>query len=320
MSDSSMLPAGSAQAVREASAARTFAQGSRERPACSFRLKSMRSTASRPKYSLALVLLAFYWSQAVWAQVTVTHIANEGFLLEGGGKKVLIDAFFDGIQGYPVASRSLKQRMQSASAPFDGVDLVLATHYHDDHFSPGPVLRFLKANPKAAFLSTPQAVTRLRLDGKADPSPRVEAVYPPEGRIESRTINGVRVDVLNLHHGRGRRPLVENLGFVVYLGGRRVLHIGDSEAGTPDWAPLEMHKRPVDLALLPGWYLAEPRWVEVVREQIRPVHIGAMHLAVKDAPAGYFGRQGSWENRVAVMRRNFPAVEVFAQALQRRTY
>ena len=274
---------------------------------------------------LGLGLLSWVLAGSALAQVTVTHVANEGFLLEGGGRKVLVDALFDGIGGYRKAVGEVRSKLESARPPFDGVVLAVATHYHDDHFSPGPVLRFLKANPKAHFLSTPQAVAKLRVGKDPALSGRVSSAYPAEGRIESRTIESVRIDVLNLHHGRGRQPLVENLGYVVHLGGRAILHVGDTQANFDEFSAFDWTKIQVDLALFPVWYLtgwdrSTSDWPKIVRDLIRPKHIGAMHLASEDAPANYFGSDRNLEGQVASILRGFPGAVVFTKPLQKATF
>ena len=59
--------------------------------------------------------------------VEITYLANEGFLLAAGEKKVLIDALFPGITNYPAVPEPIRSRLERAETPFDGVDLVLAT-------------------------------------------------------------------------------------------------------------------------------------------------------------------------------------------------
>lgn len=270
--------------------------------------------------AISMAVVALPSTGPAMAQVTVTHLANEGFLLEGGGKKVLVDALFSGLPGYRRVSPSTGKRLESALPPFDGIDLILATHFHDDHFSPGPVRHYLQANPRAVFVSTPNAVERLLATGSDFPG-RIFAVLPPEGVREAHQFNGVEVEVLNLHHGRDRTPPVQNLGFVIRLGGRQVLHVGDTEATAAELAPLNLEKDPVSVALLPGWYLTSSgAWGEAVREAIRPRNIGAMHLAAKDAPSSYFGSDGSLQDRIQTIRRNFPDAEVFVKEMQERVY
>ncbi len=243
------------------------------------------------------------------AGVRVRYVANEGFLLEGGGRKVLIDALLDGgIRGYPTPSAAMQESLEHARAPFDGVDLVLVTHHHADHFGPRCATDHLRANPTARLVSTPQVVDELRRVAGDDAAlaGRIEAVYPDEGERVTLTRGGVTVHVLNLHHGRDREPPVQNLGFLIELGGVKVLHIGDTEGRVADFGPYRLAAESIDVALLPVWYLVHEHWIEVVRREIRPREIVAMHLPTPDAPPGYFSLRGSYEALLATLRRNFP--------------
>lgn len=88
----------------------------------------------------------------------VTYLANEGFMIAGGGRKVLIDALFgEGLDGYAVVSPAQRALLEQAREPFADMDAVFATHFHDDHFNATAVLAHLTRNPQAFFFSTPQA-------------------------------------------------------------------------------------------------------------------------------------------------------------------
>jgi L-ascorbate metabolism protein UlaG (beta-lactamase superfamily) len=238
----------------------------------------------------------------------VRYLANEGFLVEGDGKRVLIDALFgQGIDGYPVVPSELRRELEGGTGEWGGVDAALATHHHGDHFDPASVTRFLEANPSAAFVSTPQAVERLRSAAgqEADWLDRVRATLPPEGTTERLEIGDIEIEVLNLHHGR-RTPPVENIGYVVTLGDRSFLHFGDTEAKMESFEPYLDVLRDADLALLPFWFLASEWRAEMVRDLIQPRWIVAAHMPTPDADAGHFGRWGGYQNLVAVMHRAFP--------------
>lgn len=249
--------------------------------------------------------------------IRVQYLANEGFLIEGGGKKILIDALFgDGLSGYPAVPKGMREALESAQAPFDKVDLILATHYHGDHFNASAVARHLRANPSTRFLSTPQAVDRVmrQVVGESQVLERLEGIYPDRGETPTKTLGAVEVTLLRLHHGFGHRPPVQNLGFLIRLGDFQILHIGDTEATVNDFEPFGLTSRNIDLALLPSWFLTYPKWKEAIREQIQPQRIGVMHMALPSAPSSFFGPDGSYQSRLAEIRQAFPKAIVFLES------
>ncbi|HXV76137.1 MAG TPA: YqgE/AlgH family protein [Candidatus Polarisedimenticolaceae bacterium] len=251
----------------------------------------------------------------VFAGIEATYLANEGFFLTGGGKKVLIDASFDaGIAPYAVLADTTRHAIATGAPPFDDVDLLLATHVHADHFAPEVVLSHLRANPRARFVSTPDAIAALEplLGGDASLAERITAVYPDEGRPETLERSGVPLRVINLHHGRGGERPVQNLGFVVTLGDTRLLHVGDTVASADELGAAAIG--PVDVAFLPYWLLigaAEARVVGADR-------IVAMHLPPAGAPAGHFDPYASFEDAAERIARLHPGAVVPARQGERR--
>jgi len=210
--------------------------------------------------------------------VEVIHLANEGFMIEGAGHKILIDALYgEGFPEDPVIPLPLRTKLEVGEPPFDGIDLLLATHRHADHFDAGAVGRFLTASPHTRLLTTPQAVADLKADfpGYDAVASRVEAIYPPEGKPETRTYDGFTVTVHNLHHGRRRDPPVENLGFVIDLAGVSILHAGDTEMDGDEFAAWEVGAE-IDAALFPIWYFHAERvpWIQrhVAPRTLVPIH------------------------------------------------
>ena len=180
----------------------------------------------RRSLAIAAVLLAL-WGPVAAAEVAagrlrVTYVGNEGFLLESSTKRVLMDALYrDGVAGYVILPAERRQKLEAAAPPFDRIDLILASHFHPDHFDAGAVGTHLSANPGAHFLSTPQAVKLLsETAGYSAIKSRVRAVYPGEGERLRAEHNGIVVQVLNLHHGRPSPT--ENLGFLGEIGGLKI--------------------------------------------------------------------------------------------------
>jgi L-ascorbate metabolism protein UlaG (beta-lactamase superfamily) len=246
-------------------------------------------------------------------EVEVTYIANEGFLIAAGAKKVLVDALFPGLPGYQAVKGALGSRLESAQAPFDGVDLVLATHEHADHFGAREVARFLRSSP-ALFVSTPEALEQLR-----EIAPSSDLHTPTFSSEPSSSVirEGIILTMMRLHHGR--LP-VENFGFLIDLNGFKVLHIGDSVAEMEDFLPYRLSEETIDLALLPVWYLTEAKWRAVVEQQIRPRRVVVMHLAAADAPASWFGSAGSREKQIEAIAHSFPDAWIPTEPMSSKRY
>ena len=207
-----------------------------------------------------------------------------------------------------------RARLEAGQAPWHAIDLALATHDHRDHFNARSVAAFLKAHPKARLISTRQAISKLEkvLPPKDPRRARARGFWPEEGEIVPVEARGVRIRILNLHHGRTRRKVTENLGFLIELGGVTVLHIGDTEATVTDFAPYESVVSKVDVALLPSWFLVHEKWMKVVRK-LAPKTILVMHMATPDAPASYFDPIGSRSKLIETIQRTFPNARVMTR-------
>ncbi len=252
--------------------------------------------------------------------VEVTHLANEGFLIAAGETKVLVDALYgDGIAGYAVVPDEPRSQLEAASGRFEGVDLVLASHYHDDHFNARAVARHLKNNPGARFVSTLQAVDRLkRLESFEDLADRIEGYWPEEGATETVEYAGIKVTVLNLHHGRGRRPPVQNLGLLIDLGGVRLLHVGDTEVTVKDVQAYALGDANIDVLFAPGWFFGYKQWKPLL-EEIDASSTIVMHLAEPSAPASYFGPAGSRAKRIERILQTDPEA-IILESMETRSF
>ena len=248
----------------------------------------------------------------------ITYLANEGFLIESDGTRVLVDALFgEGLEHYAAVPAPERAALEGGRSPWQGIDLVLATHHHPDHFDPEPVSRFLAANPRARFVSTPQAVDLLerRLPPDDERRARIRGLLPEPGTLERLDLGDVAVDVLQLHHGAGTEA--RNLGFLLHLEGADVLHVGDTEASWDEgFASHADLLAEVDVALLPLWFFTEGRWGEVVR-RLPAATLVAMHIAEAGAPPLYFGSAGSRERRLELLRERHPGAQPMVRSGQR---
>lgn len=174
----------------------------------------------------------------------VHYIANEGFLIEVGAKKVLIDALFDNqsITWCHVPDEMTLRKMENAEAPFDGVDLILVTHAHPDHFSAQSVIRRLRSDPSAVVIGPPQMVTALDAAGATEQEIDERIVEVDLELFDSTALDlaGIGVRAYRLKHSEyviedpktgekiDRHKNVENLIYLIEVVGKRFLHVGDA--------------------------------------------------------------------------------------------
>ena len=243
--------------------------------------------------------------------VTVTLLANEGVHLSSGTQQVLIDGLFR-FYGpeFALPADSTRAQLEGARAPFDSVDLVLVTHRHGDHFHPVSMVSHLAANPRATLVTSRQVIDSMR--GSLAAAPHVvaqtRAYTTAQGRRSRIVVNGIPLEVLGIPHGADRLRRVEHLGFVVDIGGRRVLHVGDTDGSEASFAPFRLDTARIDVALLPDWMVRSEDGRRVIAQWIKPKHVVAFHMPDDDA------------HRARTAQAGPPGVIPMSRSLERRTF
>ncbi len=221
--------------------------------------------------------------------LVLRYVANAGVLVSSGEGKVLIDALFDKPNPeYRAPAPEVLDKIRKGEAPFDGVDLVLVTHNHPDHFDAALAVRYLEARPELVLLAPADAVEAMRKVAAdwAKIAPRVFAIDLKVGERIEREIQRIPVTALRtLHSGDLEAPM--NLMYLVELDGWRVFHEGDSTGKVDEYRAFGLGKDPVDLALVHFWFPLEPNCAQFLQEVLKPDHIALTHLPVRleaDAP------------------------------------
>ncbi len=243
--------------------------------------------------------------------VTVTLLADEGVHLSSGTQQVLIDGLFRYYgPEFALPADSTRAALEGARAPFDSVDLVLVTHRHGDHFHPASMVSHLAANPRATLVTSRQVIDSMRGPLAAVPhvASQLRAYTTERGKRSRIVVGGIPVEVLGLPHGGDRLRRVEHLGFVVDIGGRRVLHVGDTDISEGTFAPFRLDTARIDVALLPSWMVRSQEGRRVIAEWIKPKHVVAFHLPDND------------ERRTRETADALPGVIPMSRSLERRTF
>jgi len=215
----------------------------------------------------------------------LTFVGNEGVVLRIGERTIAIDAFFgDGAGIFASTPPEVIRSLETAQAPFDDINLILATHHHRDHFNPVSVGTHLLANPKTEFLSTRLALELMetRFYRFTEVADRVHVAEPAAGDPELIEIADVRVLAFHLSHGI-KYGDIEHLGMVIETDDRRVVHLGDGiidERGLRENGILGLG---LDVGVLPFWFFTYPYGRRLIKGPLRCKQMFGVHIPSTEA-------------------------------------
>jgi L-ascorbate metabolism protein UlaG (beta-lactamase superfamily) len=197
-------------------------------------------------------------------------------------RRFLVDApIRDGIAPYATSGADERRRLEAAEPPYDRIDAILVTHWHEDHFSAEAIAAHLARDVRTIVVSSPEVIDRLRRAAPDLPAARLRAVLPKAGTSETVDVAGVPVHVLRVRHNPARRLPEEHVGFLIG-DAAPVLHVGDADPAADNFTALRRLPAP-DVALLPFWYVTEAQGRAMVQSAIRPRRVVAMHAPPAEA-------------------------------------
>lgn len=244
--------------------------------------------------------------------LTLRYIANEGVLISSGENQILIDGLHREYKpAYLFPPPDLLASLENAKSPYDKIDLVLVSHIHLDHFHAESVGLHLKNNPNAMLATSEQAVEQIsesfadyaKVKSQINP---IKHVWKKSSELER---SGIKIRFLGLRHGSERFRSIQNLGHIIEISGKKLLHIGDADMTTENFADFKIAEENIDIAVLPFWFLTSKSGREIVKEQIAPKHIVAVHISPDDA-----------ENVAKEIKEFYPNATSFINILQEKTF
>lgn len=240
--------------------------------------------------------------------LSIKYIANMGVLISSGGKQVLIDAIHRLYKPtYSAPPPDLLKALESASPPYNAIDLVLVTHNHLDHFHPESTALHLQNNPGGTLVSPGQVIAEIT--GNESIKPRLKDVTPAWNQKAVLDIGGIKLTVLGLRHVNLRHRGVENLGYIVEIAGRKVLHVGDAELSDENFARFLLKDENIDVAVLPAWFLDTSTGCEQVKKLIGAKQLIATHIPPDHA--------SDYKKNVTT---NCPGSDAFTTLLEERNF
>lgn len=213
--------------------------------------------------------------------LTIQYIANMGVLISAAGKNVLIDVIHREYKpSYLFPPPDLLKALEAAAPPYNAVDLILVTHNHLDHFHSESIALHMQNDPKATLVSPEQIVAEIAKNAAGFDAikSRVKEVTPAWNQKAVMDTVGIKLTVLGLRHVNLRHREVQNLGYIVEIAGRKVLHVGDAELSDENFASFLLKAENIDVAVLPAWFLDTSAGCDQVKKLIGAKHLIATHI------------------------------------------
>ena len=217
--------------------------------------------------------------------VSVTYIANEGFLISGRSKKVLIDAIFtEGWGSYYTPPTNVLSQERDATAPFNNINALLITHYHADHLRAAYVNQHLTNDPAAVLIGSLQVSNLLRTASGSQwgqISNRVVTASPAAGSSEQISVGDLDFKVVSVPHEDDAGGTIQNLGFLFSMGGLKFFHPGDPLADAlATYQNLNLANEQIDVAFLPRWLFENSTNAQAVIDYLKPGQFVVMHIQI----------------------------------------
>ncbi|TJY37818.1 MBL fold metallo-hydrolase [Pontimicrobium aquaticum] len=235
---------------------------------------------------LILSILFFSIINIFSQNIKIKYLANEGVLIKSKSTQILIDALFKKEFDFlDVLPNSELDIIEKAKASYGSIDIVLATHLHGDHFNPHLVGNHLLNNKEAIFLAPEETVNYFKDDFK-DFNQIVSRVKPSTPNLfksQAITIKNVEIKVLRFEHfGDSPWKEAENVGYLISIEGKKILHLGDSKINIENLKNFNLQNENVDVAILPYWQLGADQQKDIIEKHIKPKQIFVAHIPIED--------------------------------------
>jgi L-ascorbate metabolism protein UlaG (beta-lactamase superfamily) len=246
------------------------------------------------------------------SSVTVRYIANEGVLIASGDKQILIDGLHREYKpAYLFPPPEMQAVLENARPPYDKIDLLLVSHVHLDHFHPESIGQYLKSNARSIFASSGQAVGEIAKNFADHEKVRsqIKPVTHEWKRSTEMNQDGVRIKFLGLRHSGERFKDIQNLGHLIEIGGKKLLHIGDADMTAENFSTFDLAKEKIDVAFIPYWFLISEDGRKLVREQFNPKQVIAVHIPPAEA-----------QEVIDQLKKDMPDAIAFTKILEERNF
>lgn len=245
-------------------------------------LKKETNSISKMSFVKNIVTLILLFVCFTISAQKATYIANSGVFVRVGEYKIMIDAFFeDGRGRFFVPDQDQLQSMIAGKPPYNNLKVALVTHNHPENVSAEKINELMTAQKKIDCIVTPQAIADMKTTTENFESLASRAVtYPLSSSWKIYNKNGVEVRSAYSKHGGKANAKVQNFIFLITMGGKKILHLGDADMDLARFQELKLHKEGIDIAFVPFWYTTGIYGSEIVKKYINAKKVVAVHFPI----------------------------------------
>lgn len=211
------------------------------------------------------------------------YVSNAGVMLQCNDNKIMIDGLCNSIPPiYKNTPNEEKKLMISGIAPFENMDALLFTHDHPDHFDADSTADLLKTNKNTIMLAPQKVVMEVKQSLAYGERDRLIELNDTLGRTEEYNINGIKIQSISMLHDGKEYEDVSNLAYLVDMGGKRILNVGDAKSIEDNYRYMDFVNENIDLLIAPFPYIGRPSARQLIEKCIKPRKIAAVHLPYRE--------------------------------------
>ena len=176
--------------------------------------------------------------------------------------------------------------MMEGVPPYDGVDLMLISHPHGDHFHSELVIDYLKTFPDVQLVASEEVEDSLSgYAGYQDIIGQVVSIAYRPLEEDLLQVGDITVRILHMpHSGYKTSPVaIQNLATVISMNKVNILHLGDVGFEEEVFEAFDFQAMQIHLGLIPDWLLAYEEGAALIRRHLPVDYALAMHVSPKTA-------------------------------------
>lgn len=138
-------------------------------------------------------------------------------------------------------------------------------------------------NTQVLFFGSKQS-TDLVKEARSNNDDRIITIETKDYQKQTVEIGDISVTGFYMNHvSPNRHGSVQNVGYLIEMEGKKILHVGDSNWFEEAFTKLNLQEENIDVAIFPYWMLLDDDDSPKLKEWVSPKHIVATHLP----PSGY---------------------------------